>query len=47
MREAITTAGELVGIALITAGVALIFVPAAFIFAGAALAFISFWQVKR
>jgi len=47
MREAMTTVGELAGIALITAGVALIFVPAAFIFAGAALAFLSYWQVKR
>ena len=43
MRDILTTLGELLGIAAITAGLALIYVPAAFIFGGFALGFISYW----
>lgn len=44
MRDALTSAGELVGIAAITFGIWCVFPPAAFIFGGLAVFAISFLQ---
>lgn len=43
MRAALTTVGEVAGLALITYGLWLISPPVAFIFGGAAVGFVSFW----
>jgi hypothetical protein len=42
MKASVSTALELVGLALVTAGIALIYLPAALIFAGAGLVAISY-----